>query len=98
MTAWAGWPAANSPEKLEAGPGHLWSAVAGIGIGIGEGAAAWNTCASVDDADDAAQRLLSVGATVLSAPADACDGGRSVPLADREGAEFTASQFTPPSG
>ncbi|MHC6222088.1 VOC family protein [Arthrobacter sp. MMS24-S77] len=53
-----------------------------------EGAAAWNTYVSVDDADAAAQRLVSVGATVLSAPADAGEGGRSAALTDPQGAEF----------
>jgi predicted enzyme related to lactoylglutathione lyase len=53
-----------------------------------EGAAAWNTYVSVDDADAAVQRLVSVGATVLSAPAGAGDGGRSAALTDSQGVEF----------
>ncbi len=36
-----------------------------------QGAAAWNTYVSVDDADAVAQRLVSAGATVRSAPGDA---------------------------
>jgi predicted enzyme related to lactoylglutathione lyase len=53
-----------------------------------QGAAAWSTYVSVDDADAAAQRLLSAGATVRSAPADAGEGGRSAVLTDPEGIEF----------
>ena len=56
--------------------------------GTGEHAAAWNTYIAVDDADAAAQRLVSAGATVRSAPADAGEGGRSAALTDPEGAEF----------
>ncbi|WP_427131354.1 VOC family protein [Pseudarthrobacter sp. S9] len=56
--------------------------------GPGEGAAAWSTYVSVDDADAAARRLASIGATVRSAPADAGDGGRGAVLTDPEGAEF----------
>jgi predicted enzyme related to lactoylglutathione lyase len=61
--------------------------VAAIG-GPREGAAVWNTYVCVDDADAAARRLVSAGATVRSAPADAGDGGRGAVLADPEGAEF----------
>ena len=53
-----------------------------------EGAAAWSTYISVEDADAAAQRLVAAGATVLSAPADAGEGGRGAALADPDGAEF----------
>ncbi|HEV7168421.1 MAG TPA: VOC family protein [Micrococcaceae bacterium] len=61
--------------------------IAGI-AGPGEGAATWRTYISVDDADAAAQRLASIGAAVLSAPADAGEGGRAAVLADPEGVEF----------
>lgn len=50
--------------------------------------AAWNTYVAVDDADAAARRLESAGATVKSAPADAGEGGRAAVLADPEGVEF----------
>jgi uncharacterized protein len=90
-----------------------------------QGAAAWSTYVSVDDADSAAQRLVSAGATVRSVPADAgraavadrdqtaadaerlgaqvlgrddTEWTRTAPIRDPQGAEFTASQFTPPSG
>ncbi|WP_308193877.1 VOC family protein [Arthrobacter ramosus] len=53
-----------------------------------KGTAAWNTYVSVDDADVAAHRLVAAGATVLSAPADAGEGGRSAALTDPQGAEF----------
>ena len=56
--------------------------------GSGGQAAAWNTYVAVDDADAAARRLASAGATVKSAPADAGEGGRAAVLADPEGAEF----------
>jgi uncharacterized protein len=53
-----------------------------------QGAAAWSTYVSVDDADAAAQRLVSAGATVRSALADAGEGGRGAVLTDPEGIEF----------
>jgi uncharacterized protein len=53
-----------------------------------EGTARWSTYISVDDADNAARQLASIGATVRSAPADAGDGGRGAVLTDPEGAEF----------
>ena len=61
---------------------------AGAITGPGTGVAAWNTYVSVDDADAAARHLLSVGATLKSAPADAAAGGVQAVLADPEGAEF----------
>jgi predicted enzyme related to lactoylglutathione lyase len=61
--------------------------VAGLGTG-GEETPAWTTYIAVDDADAAVQRLVSAGATVLSAPADAGEGGRSAALTDPEGVEF----------
>src|SRR6202790_2492973 len=62
------------------------------------GAAAWNTYVSVDDADAAAQRLVSAGATVRSAPADAGEGGRGEVLTDPEGTEFRIWQARRRSG
>ncbi|MDK1359870.1 VOC family protein [Arthrobacter sp. zg-Y1219] len=56
--------------------------------GSDEPAAVWNTYVAVDDADAAAGRLESAGATVTSGPADAGEGGRAAVLADPEGAEF----------
>jgi uncharacterized protein len=56
--------------------------------GPGTGVPAWNTYVSVEDADAAARHLLSVGATLKSAPADAGSGGVQAVLADPEGAEF----------
>lgn len=56
--------------------------------GINEGTAAWNTYVSVDDADAAVQRLVSAGATVRSAAADAGEGGRGAALADPQGTGF----------
>lgn len=61
--------------------------VAGI-TGVGDGAAAWNTYVAVDDADASVQRLVAAGAMLMSAPADAGDGGRWAVLTDPEGAEF----------
>jgi uncharacterized protein len=61
--------------------------VAAIGS-PGAGAAAWSTYIAVDDADAAAQRLVGLGATVLSAPADAGESGRAATLTDPEGAEL----------
>lgn len=52
------------------------------------GAAAWSTYIAVDDADAAARRLAAAGATVVSAPADAGEGGRGAVLTDRQGIEF----------
>lgn len=48
---------------------------AGAITGPGTGAAVWNTYVSVDDADAAANHLVSVGATLKSAPAHAGSGG-----------------------
>ena len=56
--------------------------------GPGTGAPAWNTYVSVEDADAAARHLLSVGATLKSAPADAGSGSVQAVLADPDGAEF----------
>jgi predicted enzyme related to lactoylglutathione lyase len=61
---------------------------AGAISGPGTGVAEWNTYISVDEADAAAQHLLSVGATLKSAPTDAGAGGVQAVLADPEGAEF----------
>lgn len=71
--------------------------VAGIGSGTGtgtgtgtgeEGTTAWNTYIAVDDADATVRRLAASGAKVLSAPADAGEGGRSAALVDPQGARF----------
>jgi uncharacterized protein len=61
--------------------------VAGIDTGQG-GTTSWNTYVAVDDADTAVQHLVAAGAILLSAPADAGDGGRSAALVDAEGAGF----------
>jgi predicted enzyme related to lactoylglutathione lyase len=61
---------------------------AGAIAGPGTGVPAWHTYVAVDDADAAARHLLSVGATLKSAPADAGSGGIQAVLADPEGAEF----------
>ncbi|MCO4236513.1 VOC family protein [Pseudarthrobacter sp. MDT3-28] len=61
---------------------------AGAITGAGTDAATWNTYVSVDEADAAARHLLSVGATLKSAPADAGSGGVQAVLADPEGAEL----------
>ena len=53
-----------------------------------EATAAWNTYVAVDDADAAVRRLVSAGASIRSAPADAGEGGRGAVLVDPEGAEF----------
>jgi predicted enzyme related to lactoylglutathione lyase len=58
------------------------------GVASTQGDAAWSTYVSVEDADVAVQRLVGAGASVLSAPADAGEGGRSAALTDPEGAEF----------
>lgn len=65
--------------------------VGGI-AGTDNGAGAWNTYIAVDDADASVQRLVTAGAAVLSAPAEAGEGGRGAALADPEGAEFRVWQ------
>ena len=50
--------------------------------------AAWNTYIAVDDVDATTERLVSLGATVVSPPAEAGRGGRTSVLTDPEGAEF----------
>jgi predicted enzyme related to lactoylglutathione lyase len=61
--------------------------VAGIGSGS-SGPPSWHTYVAVDDADAATRRLVGLGATVVSSPADAGEGGRNAVLADPEGAEI----------
>ena len=59
------------------------------GLADSEGqAASWNTYVAVDDADAAAVRLQSAGATVKSEPSDAGEGGRAASLSDPQGAGF----------
>ena len=58
------------------------------GMASAQGAAAWSTYISVEDADASVQRLIAAGAAVRSATADAGEGGRSAALTDPEGAEF----------
>lgn len=58
------------------------------GIASGSEGTAWNTYIAVDDADDAVRRLVTAGATVLSPPADAGEGGRAAALTDPQGAKF----------
>ena len=60
--------------------------VAGLGVTAGRGR--WNTYVAVDDADTAAGRAATLGATVVSAPADAGPGGRGATLRDPEGCEI----------
>ena len=60
--------------------------VAGLGVTAGGGQ--WNTYVAVDDADTAADRAVTLGATVVSAPADAGPGGRGATLRDPEGCEI----------
>ncbi|WP_127127835.1 VOC family protein [Georgenia sp. SYP-B2076] len=60
----------------------------GAVAGPRDGTATWNTYVAVDDADDWARRLVALGATVRSAPADAGEGGRGAVLADPEGVEL----------
>lgn len=62
--------------------------VAGLAVGGGGRTPRWSTYIAVDDADAAVRRLTAVGATVLEAPADAGEGGRSAALTDPEGVEF----------
>jgi uncharacterized protein len=57
-----------------------------------DGAAAWNTYISVDDADVVVARLVSNGATLGSEPADAGEGGRGAVLKDPRGVEFRVWQ------
>lgn len=52
------------------------------------GVAAWNTYVSVDESGTAVRHLLSAGATLKSAPADAGLGGVQAVLTDPEGVEF----------
>ena len=58
------------------------------GLGVAAGAGRWNTYVAVDDADATAARATSLGATVLSPPADAGPGGRGAGLLDPEGCEI----------
>lgn len=60
--------------------------VAGI-AGPSGAPASWNTYVAVDDVDAATERLVGLGARLLSAPADAGEGGRTSTLRDPEGVE-----------
>jgi uncharacterized protein len=53
-----------------------------------DGDAQWNTYVAVDDADATTERLVALGATVRSPPADGGEGGRGAVLTDPEGVEF----------
>lgn len=69
--------------------GQEAGAITGPGSGVaGSDAAAWNTYVAVDEAESAVRHLLSAGATLKSAPADAGLGGVQAVLADPEGVEF----------
>lgn len=61
--------------------------VAGMAGGR-EDVTAWSTYIAVDDVDATARRLVASGATMLSGPTDAGEGGRGAALADPEGVEF----------
>ena len=65
--------------------------VAGM-AGPATGAARWNTYVAVDDADAAVDRLVGLGATVRTAPADAGPAGRAATIADPEGVELRVWQ------
>jgi uncharacterized protein len=52
-----------------------------------EAVGGWNTYVAVDDADAAVERATSLGATVVSPPADAGPGGRGAVLHDPQGNE-----------
>ncbi|HKS01005.1 MAG TPA: VOC family protein [Arthrobacter sp.] len=67
--------------------GQEVGAITGLGTGI-DGVPAWNTYIAVDDADATVRHLLSAGAALKSAPADAGVGGVRAALADPEGVEF----------
>ena len=67
--------------------GQETGAITGLGTGP-HGVPAWNTYIAVEDAEASVRHLLSAGATLKSAPADAGVGGVRAALADPEGAEF----------
>jgi predicted enzyme related to lactoylglutathione lyase len=50
--------------------------------------AAWNTYVAVDDADAAAARAVELGGSVVMAPMDVGEAGRTAAFADPEGALF----------
>jgi uncharacterized protein len=58
------------------------------GISSSSEGTAWNTYLAVNDTDAAVRRLVTAGATVLSPPADAGEGGRAAALTDPLGAKF----------
>jgi uncharacterized protein len=47
---------------------------------------AWNTYVWVDDAGEAARKVIEAGGTIVTGPFDALDGGRIALIADPEGA------------
>jgi predicted enzyme related to lactoylglutathione lyase len=64
------------------------AAVAGPREPGGSGEAVWSTYVAVDDVDATAARLVSLGATEVTAPVDAGPGGRTATFTDQESAEF----------
>jgi predicted enzyme related to lactoylglutathione lyase len=50
--------------------------------------AVWSTYVAVDDVDSTTERLVTLGAAVVTAPVDAGPGGRTASLTDPEGAEL----------
>jgi hypothetical protein len=66
--------------------------VAGVGSAPAgdEGAIGWNTHISVDSADDAAQRAVAAGGSVVLEPFDVAPAGRMAVIADPAGARFCA--------
>jgi predicted enzyme related to lactoylglutathione lyase len=68
--------------------------VAGVGS-IPEGApsmATWNTYIWVDDAEEAAARVIAAGGTTVMGPFDVMDAGRMAVFTDPEGAVFSVWQ------
>lgn len=63
-------------------------AIAGPREPVETAEAAWNTYVCVDDVDGATTRLVELGASVTSQPADAGRSARVATLADPEGVEF----------
>ena len=71
-------PTSSPPSTATTSRGSGWRRATGR----------WNTYVAVDDADAAAERATSLGATVVAAPADAGPGGRGATLLDPQGCEI----------
>jgi uncharacterized protein len=74
------------------GPASTRTSPSAPGDQLGDGPAGWHTYIAVDDADATSAQVESAGGSVVAAPSDAGEGGRSAIYADPAGATFRVWQ------